>query len=349
MVLSKRILTVIFIVILAMAAFAFWNFYDLSADTNQLDQSVVDQIDEDDELLSILETTDSYEDLVEEEELFEEETTEEEEVIIEEEAESTTSEEETNLISEEDQKYFNQKLTELLDRNDEAKELLSEFHSDFLRQQGNLTEDQIDLIEADYQVSFSETDNEYQELKNSIESLQEQLSEQTVETRSDFVQSINSNSDLLIDFQEQTRATATNFYTTLISDMGQEQFELIVSNIKLDFLPSDNEEITFAFTFEHIGDKQMKNKFTYFSNFTINGELVDDCGKEVGKLSTLDSEQLTCEIRIKDYYNEFNQGKTDFLTFKLVGLIDSNIEINEVSESNNDFVWTMDMTLEEFN
>ena len=49
-----------------MAAFAFWNFYDLSADTNQLDQSVVDQIDEDDELLSILETTDSYEDLVEE-------------------------------------------------------------------------------------------------------------------------------------------------------------------------------------------------------------------------------------------------------------------------------------------
>jgi hypothetical protein len=362
MALSKRILMVMFLVILVMGIFAFYNFYNLSTSNSIIDQTA--DTDADLEIpQSILDSSNVYQTTTNQD-------ANEKNILIDESSDDTTSDpidsksqsiledisdpatddasEAQNPISTSDQDYYSQKLDSLSSQNNALSTSLSVFYSEFSLIKEFISKDSISNIEVEYQSLINSSLISMEENSETLDSLQSQLLTLSSEHQADFVQQINLVSDIISKKNDQIRTEKSKLYQSINSNYLQNKNDLLMSEIKVDFIPSDKEEITLALTIMNVGDKEMKYKSTYFSNFTINGELVDTCRKEINRISSFDSEQITCEIDIKEEYSNLEKGKFNFLEFVLVGSVDSNQEFEETSGSNNNFLWYLDMTLEEF-
>ncbi len=361
---SNNLPIFLFIGIVLLGSLVLWSMFDISDETN----TVVDKTEEVTEELdteSVGEETGSdAEDAIISEQV--EETTEdevEEESTIEEidvtgETEETleSSEDEVD-ISDEAKEILETRITAVASRTDQLLIELEKFEIDLKNTTLELTvEDNESMLEShiEYTNDIETTIDGY---LSELATLDSEINTLTEETVDEFIIELNTISSSITSLHNDIRISMSDSYTNLHltathEDDFDDESDFLVSSVLLDFIYDDNEDIIISITFENVGTKESKESFTYYSTFTINGDEIDTCRGQVEQIDAGDSTTLFCEIRIKnnayDYYGSLKDPE-DSLELEIIGSIDSNLELDELSEINNELNWVMDLTVVDFN
>ena len=349
---------ILFIGIVLLGSLVLWNILDTSGEAPSIveEEGSVEVLTEAvDEVTETEVTEEGVEEPVEEpteeliEEIVTEETATETEVIDEEESEL--------VIEDEAKEALEERVTAVAARTDEIISELHTFVLDLDNTTLELTEEENDSLHESHQTYSDEVQITINEYLSELATLDSEINGLTQSAQDGFIEELSTISNQVTELHSEVRGSLFDSYTNLNlmathEDDFDDEADFLVSSVLLDFIYEDNEDIILSIVIENAGTKDSDERFTYYSTFTINGEEVDTCRGQVEQIDAGQRTTMSCEIKIVsnayDYYGQLRNPE-DVLKLELIGSVDSNIELDELSEANNDFYWAMDLTISDFN